>query len=197
MKIDLFYNPFFGEASLLIDGVKYTNTHSRLYGYISRPIKEWLKEKNASYESWNGFFVELTEEVNEDDYEFFFHGKTEDYSLISDAFSIQCNMLKEQGYDPDNIQIHPCVEYDSSEIKNRLCFFIKSHLKSLKDQDYMNRIDSIYRDAQIADQSQVDNLREIYDRLLNLFLYAKEKAVDKIFWDELIGDVKMIFKKAV
>ena len=196
MKIELFYNPYFSETLLVINNVIYRNTHSKLYGFLLQKIEQWLDKKTGLYQSWNGFFIELTEEVNEDDYEFVFYGKDKDYELISEAFHVQAPIIAEHGYNPDTIRLRKEDLYDNTLIKADVCAFIKKNREVFQDQDYLAGMSMIERDALTADTTDDASLRAIYDRLCTLLLYAKEKALDKVYWDELMQDLNTIYKKA-
>ena len=196
MKIELYYNPYFGKTTLVIDGVTYRNKHGRLYDYLLQTIEQWLHKKNEPYRSWNGFFIELTEEVNEDDYEFVFNGNHEDFELIEKAFREQAQIIRERGYDSDRIVLKEKNIYDNSDLKERLCLFINRYQNAYKDQDYYNGMSDILNEVQALDVSDDASFRDIYDRLQALIEYAKEKSIDKAYWDDLLQDLDFIYKKA-
>ena len=89
MNIKLMYNPFFSATKLAIDGVLYQNTTSRLYAYLNMPIDSWIGNNTGSYKSWAGFFVELVDEINDDEIEFTFYSDEKYFEILLEAFEKQ------------------------------------------------------------------------------------------------------------
>ncbi|MBR2589737.1 MAG: hypothetical protein IKE65_02310 [Clostridia bacterium] len=197
MRIDFYYSPFSGKTSLKVDGTLFENKHSRVFAYLSLPIDGWLNTTKTAYHAWNGFFAELADEVNEDDFELVFHGKKEDYLLMESAFKAQVQSIIEQGYSPENMRLSYEPNTQRTQLKPRLVKFVEYHARSCKDQDYMMRMKIIVRDVKMVDGDDFAALRDIYDRLMNVFVYAKEQSIDKDYWDELIEELKSIYNKAV
>ena len=197
MIIDFYYSPFSGKTSLKVDGVSFENKHARVYAYLSLPIDGWLNTTQSAYHAWNGFFAELAEEVNEDDFELVFHGKQEDYALMEAAFREQAENIAAQGYEPKNMRLRYEPSKRRSQLKGRLIKFVQYHMRSCMDQEYIMRMKMIARDLQAVQEDDFAALREIYDRLAAVFLYAREQSVDKVYWDELTEELRMIYQKAV
>lgn len=197
MRIDFYYSPLLEKISLVIDGTTFQNKHTKLYDYLRRPIEEWLDTNRESYRSWNGFFTELTEEINEDEFEFVFHGNEEDYRLMEQAFEEQAHMLRERGYEPEKIKLICKINRENTQLKQQLLKIAKVNMKACQEQEYMIRMKIICRDIEQADPENFNAFRDIYDRLTAIFLFAKNKSIDKPFWDELLADLKIVFEKAV
>lgn len=191
MDVKLMYNPFFNTTKLYIDGVVYNNTSSRLYTYLNMPIEEWIENNNESYKSWDGFFVELVDEINDDVITFTFLSDEKYYNIIRDSFENQKRGIIQKGFRTDEITITFENVYETGDLKARLCNFVKRHLKSCKTQLYMERIGFIYRDCQSMNADS--DYYEMYERIIDVLEYGKSKAVDKEYWNDSIAEIKRIY----
>lgn len=185
------YNPFFYTAKLTVDGAVYENRASRLYSYLNMPIEKWIEDSDKSYKSWNGFFVELVEEINDDDIEFIFLSDEKYFTLIAEAFEKQKRGIIQKGFEADEIRISFKNIYGVDEFKESLCNFIKRHLKACKTQLYMEKIRFIYKDCQNLNQES--NYFELYERIVEVLEYAKSRAVDKEYWNDSMAELNKIY----
>lgn len=191
MDVKLKYNPFFKIAKLYIDNVLYSNTLSRLYTYLNMPIENWIGNNNKSYMSWDGFFVELVDELNDDVISFTFLSDEKYFSIITKSFENQKRGICQRGFNTDRITISFANIYELNDFKYRLCNFVKRHLKSCKTQLYMEKMGFLYKECQSLNSDS--NYYDLYERIVEILKYGKEKAIDKDYWDDLIVELKRIY----
>lgn len=193
MKVDLIYNPYFQSTKLYIDKTLYKNTKSRLFHYLNTPIENWISNKDESYKSWGGFFVELVEELNNDSFNFIFHGTLEHFEIINKSFENQKNGIEDRGFDASGINIEHISDFSVSELKKHLSSFVSIYQKAHKSQLYMEKIEFINKDIRSLSNKNYEEYLDIFNRIMVLFEYAKNKAIDKIYWDEALEDLKKIY----
>ena len=191
MNVKLMYNPFFGTTKLTIDGELYRNTAGRLYAYLNMPIESWIGNNSGSYKSWAGFFVELVDEINDDEIEFTFLSDEKYFEILLEAFETQKRGIVEKGFSTEGIIIRFENIYNNADLKNKLLGFVKRHLKACKTQQYMEKIGYIYKDCQNLDQNS--DYFELFERIVLLLEYAKSIAIDKDYWNESIAEIKKIY----
>lgn len=191
MDVKLIYNPFFGSTALIIDGMEYRNSHGRLASYLNMPIEKWIENNNGSYRSWNGFFVELLDELNDDDVSFTFQSDEKYFEMINEAFANQRKGINGMGFDADRIKMSLENIFDKNKIKQSLCNFVYRHLKLCKKQCYMEDANYIYSDCKRLTDG--DDYTDLYKRIVKLLEYGKKWAVDKGYWDDSIRELNDIY----
>lgn len=191
MDVKLLYNPFFNTTKLYIDGKTYNNIDSRLYSYLNMPIEKWIENNNESYKSWDGFFVELVDELNDDEINFFFFSDEKYFDIIKQSFEKQRIGIEKKGFCTDEIKLLFENIYEVSDLKEQVCNFLKRHLKSCKTQLYMEKMGYIYKECQSLDS--FSELHKLYDRIVEVLEYAKNNSVDKSYWDDSIEEITKIY----
>lgn len=192
MDVKLRYNPFFCTTKLCIDGVAYRNTSSRLYTYLNMPIEKWIENNNESYKSWDGFFVELVDELNDDMITFTFLSDEKYFDVILKSFEKQKQGIEQKGFHADEITISFQNVYESDHLKEHICNFVKRHLKSCKTQLYMEKVSYIYKDCQNLTTNSSDYY-SLYERIIALLEYGRSKAIDKDYWNDSIAEITKIY----
>ena len=193
MKIDLIYNPYFQSTKLYMDKTLYKNTKSRLFHYLSTPIENWISNKNESYKSWGGFFVELVEELNDDSFAFVFHGTREHFDIVKQSFENQKKGVEDRGFNSGGIKVEYINDFSVSELKERFNKFIRAYKDKLRTQLYMEKMGFIEHDIQEISNQNYEEYLAIFNKIAALFTYAKKEAVDKVFWDEALDDLKKMY----
>lgn len=191
MDVKLMYNPFFSTTKLYIDGVSYHNTSSRLHAYLNMPIEKWIENNNESYKSWDGFFVELVDELNDDVIDFTFLSDEKYFDVILESFESQKRGIIQKGFTTDGITISFENVYEAENLKGRLCNFVKRHLRACKTQRYMEEIGFVYKDCQNLNDGS--DYYELYERIVELLEYGRSKAIDKDYWNDSISEIKRIY----
>lgn len=191
MDVKLMYNPFFSTTKLYIDGVSYNNTSSRLYTYLTMPIEKWIENNNESYKSWGGFFVELVDELNDDEINFEFLSDEKYFDAILRSFESQKSGIEQKGFDTSGITVSFENVYEEENLKDRLCSFVQRHLKSCKTQLYMEKIGYLYKECQNLNSNS--NYYELYERITELLEYGRDLAADKDYWNDSIAELKTIY----
>ncbi len=191
MDVKLMYNPFFGTAKLYIDGWIYNNTAGRLYTYLSMPIEQWIGNTNKSYISWDGFFVELVDELNEDVINFTFLSDTRYFDMVMKSFEKQKHGIAQKGFCTDKFAISCRNVYEIEYFKHSLCNFINRHLNACKSQFYMETINFIYKDCQMLTADS--DCFALYQRIIRVLEYGKDRAYDKDYWDDSIAEIQRIY----
>lgn len=191
MDVKLMYNPFFSTTKLYVDGVPYSNTSSRLYAYLTMPIEKWIEDNNESYKSWSGFFVELVDELNDDEINFAFLSDEKYYDAVLKSFENQKSGIAQKGFNTDGITVTFVNVYEEENLKVCLCNFVKRHLKTCKTQLYMERIGFIYKDCQSLNSDS--NYYEMYERIMEILEYGRDMATDKDYWNDSMAELKRIY----
>ena len=191
MDVKLMYNPFFNTTKLYIDGSLYTNESGRLYSYLNMPIEKWIENNNESYKSWDGFFVELVDELNDDVIAFTFFSDERYFDVILKSFEEQKRGIVQKGFNTDEITLFFENAYETDDLKERVCNFVKRHLKSCKTQLYMEKIGFIYKDCQSLNNDS--DYFDLYERIIRLLEYARSNAIDKEYWNASIAEIKRIY----
>jgi len=191
MDVKLMYNPFWGNTKLYIDGELYKNKYSRLYAYLNTPIEKWIENNNESYKSWNGFFVELVDELNDDVITFAFLSDEKYFAVILEAFENQKRGIIQKGFDMEEFIISFQNIYKRDDMKAELCDFVQKHLKKCKTQFYMEEGAFIYKKCQELNKDS--DYYALYERILAWLEYGKKKAFDKEYWNDLITELTCIY----
>lgn len=191
MDVKLMYNPFFNTTRLYTDGALYTNKSGRLYAYLNMPIEKWIENNNESYKSWDGFFAELVDELNDDVITFTFFSDEKYFDVILKSFEAQKRGIVQKGFSTDKITLSFENAYETDDLKERICNFVKRHLKSCKTQLYMEKIGFIYKDCQSLNKDS--DYFNMYERIASLLEYGKSNAIDKAYWDDSIAEIKRIY----
>lgn len=191
MEVKLMYNPFFHTTKLYIDGAAYRNTSGRLYAYLNLPIEKWIENNNESYKSWDGFFVELVDELNDDSIAFRFLSEERYFTIIQNSFENQKRGIIQKGFHTGEITITYENIYETDWFKKQICGFVRRHLKMCKTQLYMEKMNYLYRDCQ--NLTKDSDYRELYRRIVELLEYGKSRAVDTGYWEDSIGEITRIY----
>lgn len=91
-------NPYLNQTHWEIDGVFFKG-EGRLSDHMEgRPMSDWLPARRESYKRWDGFLPEIMKELNEDELEFHFIGRQEDYLTFRQALLLQEESVERLGF---------------------------------------------------------------------------------------------------
>lgn len=191
MDIKLCYNPIFRKSALYMDGRRYRYEGSRLHIYLETPVEKWTENFNCSYKSWNGFFVELIDEINDDDIAFTFVSDPKYFGVISAIFETQKRGIVQKGFSPEGICLSYRELYDYGKLQNQVSRFIQGKAKTYKSQYYMERMRFLYQDSQKL-EGPGDYLA-LHDKVQEVFRYARDLDPDPDYWEGIMEDFNGIF----
>lgn len=99
-NIRIVYNPFEERTFVYNEQTELSAMENKICTFLNcSPFPDCLRPIRKRYLIWEGLLPELVCEVNDDELEIIFEGRTEDFQLVSAAFEDSAGLLPELGYE--------------------------------------------------------------------------------------------------
>ncbi len=164
--VEIFYNPYFAEAGLKINGKKYENEASRIGEFVlGKPMDVWLERKVVSYRRWDGILPEMMEYLNDDELEIIFSGTRDDFDRVKDQLTKQHGTVREKGFEPGKYTLLFHESRKPEEIKKMVQKFVDNRIRFVPMQKDMMEMEYICRELQEMKECTADGVGDIARRL--------------------------------
>lgn len=180
----ILYNPFHDRIDLWLNGQPISSSENRLYDMLTTyGYGKCLTPFQGRFITWRGLFVELMEEVNDDEIEVTFVGTDGDFQQLQKSLLLQVPRMEDAGYENHVILCHT-QNFETPQLVEKILHFTEALREFSTSRSELSQIDRIISHLQSQPSSQqlddyVNQIQQVMQSHLSL---VAEEETDQNTW---------------